>query len=369
MNINPNTDKLALTIPWMDIERGAQKQIETVLELPFLKRLAIMPDVHQGYSLPIGGVALLDDVISPPYVGVDIGCGMCCVITDIPYTDIIGLEYDVKRLIESDIPVGFNSHKRAFEYPAFISPTMTKNQLGKIQSKIGKQLGTLGGGNHFIEIGSSQLNNICITIHSGSRGAGKLTADHFMKIADSTHKELPNGFIPLRSSYGAEYYNSMLYMTEYALANRKQMMYKILCLLGIESHSILKFINENHNYASVENNGVLHRKGATPAEKGQWGVIPGNMRDGVYITQGRGNEDFLCCASHGAGRIMSRGEAKRKLDVDNFTSQMEGIACDIDGRLDESPDAYKPIDEVIAAQNGILVDVIDHITTRLVVKG
>jgi tRNA-splicing ligase RtcB len=170
------------------------------------------------------------------------------------------------------------------------------------------------------------------------------------------------------SVVGSAYFEAMNFMAQYALDNRMAMMDEIADVFGIIPEST-QLINENHNFASIEPDGILHRKGATPAELGKFGVIPGNMRDGTYITKGLGNKEFLCCASHGAGRRMSRGAARRTLDQSEFERQMSGVSCETEKRLDESPGAYKDINEVTKAQDGILVDVIDHITPRIVIKG
>lgn len=351
-------DKLRLTIPWNEIEEGAQEQIKSVLEIPSLKKLAIMPDVHQGYTLPIGGVALMDGVISPEFVGVDIGCGMCAMITDIEY-DIRDPDI-IRKEIESRIPVGFNQRNKDLKYDNFKCGLMGRALVQKINAKVKNQLGTLGGGNHFIEVGETGGGFLAVVIHSGSRGAGKLTADFFTGMDEQFHS--------IDSVIGSAYFEAMNFMTQYALDNRMTMMEEIADVFGVIPEST-QLINENHNFASIEPDGILHRKGATPAEIGQFGVIPGNMRDGTYITKGIGNEEFLCCASHGAGRRMSRGAARRKLDQSEFEVQMVGVSCETKKRLDESPGAYKDINEVIRSQDGILVDVIDHIAPRIVVKG
>lgn len=350
-------EKLALTLPWEDIEKGAQKQIMNVLDEPALKKLAIMPDVHQGYSLPIGGVALMDGVIVPTYVGVDIGCGMSA--TNFLTRYALEDPEAIKEEIYYRIPVRFNQHKTRRGYPEFTCDLMPSSLLQRINSKLKHQLGTLGGGNHFIEIGKNQQDGLVVVVHSGSRGAGKLTADFFMSL---DAKQLP-----LNSREGKEYLRAMRFMDAFARHNRSVMMEEISKALGYQEYVGIS-INENHNYADITPDGVLHRKGATLATKGQLGVIPGNMRDGTYITRGLGNEEFLCCASHGAGRIMSRGAARRSLDPIEFEAQMDGVCCDTNKRLDEAPGAYKNIHEVINQQDGILVDVVDHILPKIVVK-
>ena len=363
-------NRLRLTIPMEKIEQGAQQQIYDVLKLSFLKTLAIMPDVHQGYTLPIGGVALLDDVISPNMVGVDIGCGMCYLQTDIPFSSFEVCEFDkIRGDIESSVPVGFNSRENPTTYKNFDTPLMSKNQKDRINAKLISQLGTLGGGNHFIEVGYNQQGMTSIVIHSGSRGAGKLTADFFIDLAKEHDLDLPEGFLHFNSLVGKQYFSAMGFMTQFALDNRQVMMKNVQRVLGIKDKNIVEFVNENHNFASIEDDGILHRKGATPAAKGQKGVIPINMQKGTYITVGLGNEEFLSCASHGAGRVMSRNKAKRNLSQERFESQMVGVSCQTHGRLDESPDAYKDATDVIEAQEGVLIKVVDHLIPKIVVKG
>ena len=369
MNKPEENPKLALTIPWEEIESGAQSQIIAVLGLPFLKRLAIMPDVHQGYDLCIGGVALLDSVISPTFVGMDIGCGMRTSIFRVAQNWEWDSRMRTMEKILRSIPVGFNSHKRSKPYRDFSTPSMSLSENQAVNAKLKKQLGTLGGGNHFIEIGEDKGEDLGITIHSGSRGAGAIIAKHFIALAKTEHPELGAGFFPLDSDLGQEYLKAMHFMTRFALDNRDTMMLEVMEVMGLDSSDVIYSINENHNFASIESNGVLHRKGATPAEKGKLGVIPANMSHGVYITEGLGNEDFLNCASHGAGRVMSRTMAKKVLDGDVFANQMEGICYNHTNCLDEAPDAYKPIEDVIERQEGVLIDVVNHIKPKIVIKG
>lgn len=238
--------------------------------------------------------------------------------------------------------------------------------------KMCKQLGTLGGGNHFIEIGENKSNEIGITIHSGSRNPGHTIGGYYMNLAKKEGTKFGKGLglFHIKSELGKAYYTDMLWAQEYALQNRKIMINKILECLKIHDYNTTELINENHNHAIIKNNNVLHRKGATPAEKDQLGIIPSNQRDGVYITRGLGNDEYLNSASHGAGRCKSRKKAKKDITMQDFEKQMKGIVCKINNDvLDEAPDAYKNINEVLAAQDGILVDVIDHFKPIIVVKG
>jgi len=349
---------LALTVPWDQIEEGAQDQIKTTLGMDCLKTLAIMPDVHQGYDLPIGGVALLDDHIWPGAVGYDIGCGMCHVNTGLYVRDLPSL-LTVYARIRDMVPVGFAVNKKPLKAGKFPNGSGFVTLLDAVNHKASLQIGTLGGGNHFIELGVNSKGEVGITIHSGSRRPGWLIGDFYMRMS--------KGPIHLSDDLAQAYIKDMNWALDFALANRRRIMDSCLEALGIGPGLM---INENHNHAEVTPAGVLHRKGATPAAKGQLGIIPANMRDGVYITEGLGNEEFLSSASHGAGRAMSRGKAKRSLDPVEFSSQMDGIITgDLDKLLDEAPGAYKPIDQVLAAQSGILVDIADHFKPILVIKG
>ena len=373
-------EKLATLIPIHELEQSAQKQIYDNLALPFLEKLAIMPDCHAGYTLPIGGVALLNSVISPEYVGYDIGCGMCCITTDIPYKEILKNEKTNKKIfgkIYKMIPVGPNSREsNFFSFPEFRSASGDKALNKKVKEKLIPQLGTLGGGNHFIELGCDSFGNFGVTIHSGSRNPGHSIAGYYMRQSKYEDKTLPRGFFHIGKRWGKMYLNDMNFALEYALENRKTMLYEILKVVGFSDHDInilLKdMINENHNHAVVQGdtNYVLHRKGATESLKGQLGVIPGNMRDGVYIVKGLGNDYYLNSSSHGAGRKGSRKWAKESISMDRFKKTMNGIVAKVHkDTLDESPDAYKNVDDVIKAQEGIVINVINHIKPIINVKG
>lgn len=363
-------DKLKTLIPMEMLEIEAQNQIYEALKHDFLKKLVIMPDCHSGYSLPIGGVALLDDVISPAYVGYDIGCGMCTVVTDIEGNDLSTKErkkiYD--RVLEN-IPTGFSMRGVGMRFDEFKSASDNKELTKRVGEKLTKQLGTLGGGNHFIEIGESiDSHNVAITIHSGSRNIGHSIGGYYMGIGV---EGLPKGFFYIDSEIGEAYIQDMNFALRYALENRRVMMEEVLNAMGFSNHSyyLKDMINENHNHAIITNDGVLHRKGATPADKEQFGIIPGNMRDGVYITKGLGNEEYLSSASHGAGRKLSRSKASKTLDHDVFEKQMKGIVCNTGKNiLDEAPDAYKDVEKVIGMQEGIVINVINHYKPLINIK-
>jgi len=364
-------------IPLEELESEALDQIDNVLGMPFLKRLVLCPDCHTGYDMPIGGVALLDGVISPSYVGYDTGCGMGFVDTKLSISEFSQNQLQsIYEKILSSIPAGEgreNPEKQ--EYLEFINASGDKTLKDKVNSKLGMQIGTLGGGNHFLELGYNQTNTLCITIHSGSRNPGHSVGEFHMKRSKVVDTDLPPGFYHIDSQYGQEYLTDMNFMLVYALENRKRMLQSVLRIIGFSKDECDKFIrtdmvNENHNHAEILPDGILHRKGATPAEEGVLGVIPGNMSNGVVLTRGLGNKEYLCSASHGAGRKMSRKKAKEVIDQERFEKQMKGIISSTDkSLLDEAPDAYKDLELVIARQKGLVIDVLDWIKPVINVKG
>jgi len=374
----PKLDKLSTLIPIHLLEQGAQQQIYDALALEFLIKLAVMPDCHTGYTLPIGGVALLDSVISPEYVGYDVGCGMCYILTRLEAKKVFkNLKQKTKLFdtIYKKIPVGFNSRETGFVYYDFKSASGDKNLNEKVGARLNIQLGTLGGGNHFIEIGENTEGYVTIAVHSGSRNPGHSIATHYMRLCKKVDTDLPKGFLHLNGEYGQQYLQDMNFALEYALENRKVMMREVLLLLGYNHHeagSLIDhhMINENHNHAIVEGKNVLHRKGATPAEKGQIGIIPGSMKTGIYITEGLGNEEYLSSASHGAGRKMSRKKAKEFVTLERFEDQMKDIVAKVGkSTFDEAPDAYKDLHKVIEEQENIVIKTIDYTTPLINVKG
>jgi tRNA-splicing ligase RtcB (3'-phosphate/5'-hydroxy nucleic acid ligase) len=371
-----NLEKLKTMIPLHDLEQSAQQQIYNTLELDFLKTLAIMPDCHTGYTLPIGGVALLDGVISPEYVGFDIGCGMCCVTTEKKVRKL-----KPRRLMEifdtiyELIPVGVGVPRKTpydngMEH--FISASGNKDLTKRVNQRQYVQIGTLGAGNHFIELGANQEGFLAITIHSGSRNPGHSIAGHYMNLSKNEDKDLPNGFLHYDGEIGQAYAKDLEWALEFALQNRFLMMRNVLEILNITNYKkVMKtLINENHNNATIRQDGILHRKGATPAEKGVLGVIPGTMKSGVYITTGLGNEEYLSSASHGAGRKMSRNQAKKTFVLDQHKNWMKGIVAKVDkSTLDECHGAYKDVTKVIKVQEGVVIDVVDYIKPLINIKG
>lgn len=356
--------KLTSLIPIDEIEPQAMQQVYDNLEHDFLVQMALMPDIHMGYDLPIGAVALLDGKISPSYVGYDIGCGMCFLDTGVDI-DAYFIENDVNDVYDAIlkmVPMGVGvANERSHPAETFKTASGDRIIQEKVEAKINTQMGTLGGGNHFIEVGrSGGKNTLCITIHSGSRNPGHSVAGWYMR---------KGRFFDLESELGEAYYQDMNYCLRWALQNRTVMMNRVLIALGLPQNTE-GMVNENHNHATVAGPYVLHRKGATPALLDQTGIIPANMRDGVWITRGLGNETYLSSASHGAGRTMSRNAAKKNTTMKQFEEAMEGITARVEpSTLDESPFAYKDISMVLRYQDRIVVDIIDHIEPIINLKG
>ena len=366
--------KLTLTLPWEDIDAEAQKQIRKTLEMPELARLVIMPDVHAGYDLCIGGVALLRGVVCPSFVGYDIGCGMCHVDTGKSLAEL-GLDTkknreDLFALLQQRIPAGLGKGRGRDGGARFRSACGDKALGERVTALAAEQLGTLGSGNHFLELGVNAAGRLGITVHSGSRRCGYDIAAFYMK---------KGRLLPLDSALGQAYLADMQWALDFALENRRRMLEAVFPALGFtaaQGAALVKspaFINETHNHALIDARDarrVLHRKGATPAEKGRVGVIPANQRDGVYITTGLGNETYLSSASHGAGRKFSRKAAAKRGNTKELRRLMHGIVCRTDEAvLDEAPWAYKDIDVVLRAQAGVVVDIVDHFTPIIVLKG
>lgn len=394
------------------LEDEALNQFYKAMSLPCNVAGALMPDAHAGYTLPIGSVIKSKDMIFPSYVGYDIGCGMSAIRTSIKDFKTEQLEV-LKLEILSRIPVGAERHANKKRYPNEYNPIAKFAQTAFRDVGV-YQLGTLGGGNHFIELGQDREGFINIIIHSGSRNVGKVIAEEYMKLAAikntdeeryaqefdaknsgwmhhnpegyerakkefiyrrvrarlSTNTEGHFGF-DINSKEGQEYLNDMNQALNFALDNREEMIKNVL--LSMEAVfgkvSTDRFINRNHNHAELKDGFVIHRKGATHAEKGMMGVIPGNMKDGCFIVEGLGNEASICSSSHGAGRVLSRNQARAQLDIQEFHELMRGVVTNhTDSTLDESPRAYKDIFEVMELQRE-LVNTIDYVKPILNIKG
>lgn len=380
----------------LDIEDGALAQAKNLANLPFaFKHIAIMPDTHEGYGMPIGGVLATKGVVIPNAVGVDIGCGMCAAkITnqDISEYHESSLKFILGKIRET-IPVGFNHYKeKQSGMPLFKSKYSNWNLGASSRCIIDEQwdaatyqLGTLGGGNHFIEIQADEDNNVWVMIHSGSRNLGKQVADYYNKIAkqlnekwfSSVDSKWDLAFLPIETDEGKHYMEEMHYCVSFAYANRMHMMRTIQNIMNIFNGAEFgDAINIAHNYAAWENhfgqNVVVHRKGATRARKGEIGIIPGSMGTNSYIVEGLGNAESFTSCSHGAGRKMGRKEATKRLDLSTEIGNMDGKGI-IHGLrnnsdLDEAPGAYKEIDVVMENQKDLVTPIV-KLRPLAVIKG
>lgn len=377
---------------WTDeVEDTAMRQIENLTTLPFLyHHLAIMPDVHTGMGMPIGGVLACEDAIVPNAVGVDIGCGMCAVKTNWKVSEIPPhvLRKKIMKGIRERIPLGMDHHKEKQDV-RFLPEGHEVEKMTIVkarQESILHEVGTLGGGNHFIELQKDENDMLWIMIHSGSRNLGARVGAYYNEMAKTLNSrwhtvvspEINLAFLPQGSREFGMYWEEMKYCVDFALCNRKLMMERIEevlydALTGIEFDPM---INIAHNYAACENhfgkNVFVHRKGATLARKGITGIIPGSQGTASYIVEGLGNPESFCSCSHGAGRVLSRKAAIRTLNMAEEVAQLEAkgivhaIRCQDD--MQEASGAYKNIEEVIANELD-LVKVRTRLLPVAVIKG
>lgn len=374
-----------------DIDDKAREQIENLAALPFIHHhIAIMPDCHGGMGMPIGGVLACCDAVIPNAVGVDIGCGMCAVKTGWKVEKITAdvLRKQIMRGIRKRIPLGMDHHKERQD-ESYMPQGHDIDRLHVVKAQYisaQRQVGTLGGGNHFIELQRDEEGFLWIMIHSGSRNLGKQVGDHYNKLAASLNErwhsvvkpELRLPFLPLKTQEFNDYWVEMQYCVDFALCNRRLMMERIQeviadALPGIEFEPM---INIAHNYAAWEKhfgeNVIVHRKGATLAREGVVGIIPGSQGTSSYIVEGLGNPDSFNSCSHGAGRLMSRTAAVNTLSLEDEVKKLEdqGIVHAIRSKrdLEEAAGAYKDIDQVIALEAD-LVRVKTKLRPVAVIKG
>ncbi len=379
---------------WTDrIEPEAIEQLKNTASLPFVfKHVAAMPDVHLGIGATVGSVVATKGAVCPAAVGVDIGCGMMARKTSIPADRLDG--EGLKKLrhsIEREIPVGFEQKREPFDAALEWMRGRKKPHAASdaLVAKAVHQLGTLGGGNHFIEVCRDQDDGLLwLLLHSGSRNIGKSVAEIHIGKAKSAVKKMAESLPDPDLAYFVagtpefrEYREDVEWCQSYARRNREIMMDRILrqvaYALGFEGDvsrlGITTSVNCHHNYIADEvhfgQKVLVTRKGAIRAGKGELGIIPGSMGTGSYIVRGLGNREAFESAPHGAGRRMSRGEAKRRFTKEDLECQTEGVECRKDrGVLDEIPGAYKPIGEVIEKSSD-LVEVVAGLKQIVCVKG
>ncbi|MFJ2621303.1 RtcB family protein [Glutamicibacter sp. NPDC087344] len=389
--LSDSGDRVKMWAPEAEVETEALAQLRRVAQLPWVHGVRVMPDVHVGKGATIGSVIAMNQAVSPSAVGVDIGCGVAAVRTNIRADQLTDLHL-LRSSIEAAIPVGFNSHDELPDLRRFGMETGVRGLFDRFETldekvmplkqRAVRQLGTLGGGNHFLELCLDQDDLVWITLHSGSRNIGKTLADLHINIAKSlghnqglVDKELAV-FIEGTAQMDA-YKHDLWWAQEFAAQSRALM-------LGLFKEQVVKHfaglpvsfdepINVHHNYVREEKiDGqtlLVTRKGAIRAGAGDLALIPGSMGTGSYVVRGRGNPNSYFSASHGAGRRMSRNKAKKSFTEQDLADQTAGIECRKDaGVLDEIPAAYKDIHQVIEAQKD-LVEVVGHLRTILCVKG
>ncbi|GAA4660652.1 RtcB family protein [Streptomyces chumphonensis] len=382
---------------WTDpagVEDVAMRQLHNAATLPWVKGLAVMPDVHFGKGATVGSVIAMDGAVCPAAVGVDIGCGMSAVRTSLTANDLPGDLSGLRSKIEAVLPVGRALHREAVDpvrlhgFPTAGWDSFWSRFDGVAESvhfrreRAAKQMGTLGGGNHFWEFCIDMSDSVWVMLHSGSRNIGKELAEHHIGVA----RNLPHnqGLVDrdlavfvADTPQMAAYRNDLFWAQEYARHNRDVMMALSLDVLRKEfkkaKPTFAPVISCHHNYVAEERyDGVdllVTRKGAIRAGSGEYGIIPGSMGTGSYIVKGLGNAASFNSASHGAGRRMSRNQAKKRFTTRDLERQTLGVECRKDaGVVDEIPAAYKPIEQVIDQQRD-LVEVVAQLRQVICVKG
>ena len=389
---------------WTDyVEPTAMKQIDDLCKLPFVhKHVAVMPDVHMGYGSTVGSVIPTRGAIIPASVGVDIGCGMMAVQLDLNAAQLPDNLKTARLGIEARVPHGRSNNGRPGDKGAWDDiphdvdrmwgemvggfadivshhPKLTKGGVNDV-----RHLGTLGTGNHFIEICLDETDGVWVMLHSGSRGVGNRIGSYFINLAKEDMKkwfinvpEKDLSYFPEGTDHFKDYWNAVSWAQNYALVNREIMMASTLDVLsaefGRDVFAIKKAVNCHHNYVARENhfgaNVLVTRKGAVRARVGDLGIIPGSMGERSYIVEGLGNKDSFNSCSHGAGRVMSRTQARKQFTAKDLQEQTAGVECRKDEDvIDEIPGAYKDIDEVMANQADLVKPI--HTLKQIVcVKG
>jgi tRNA-splicing ligase RtcB len=356
-----------------DIEGNAKRQMELAMRLPIVLQGALMPDAHTGYGLPVGGVLAADNAVIPYAVGVDIGCRMALSVFNLSEKYLRRNAYQLKKALGEWTHFGINGELDVVQEHEVLDRSEFQNTdlLKRLHGKAVKQLGSSGGGNHFVEFGLLELSEgnflqlpegryLALLSHSGSRGLGAEVAKHYMQIAMDTCK-LPKSaqhlaWLSLDSAAGQEYWMSMNLAGDYAGACHDRIHYNLARAIG---ENPVARVGNHHNFAWEEwHNGkrvIVHRKGATPACSGEAGIIPGSMIDPGYLVVGKGNRDALNSASHGAGRCLSRGAARETFTLSALKKQLSasGVTL-IGGTVEESPQAYKDIEKVMQAQQELV---------------
>lgn len=386
---------------WSDlatVESAALDQLKNISALPFVfKHVAAMPDVHLGVGATVGSVVATKGAVCPAAVGVDIGCGMIAAkLKGVKSASLDGKLPAIRSSIERMVPVGFNSNQKvdkdARDWKGWETWSSLHKDVHDLKGRAESQLGSLGGGNHFIEVCVDTDDNVWVMLHSGSRNIGKSLAEVYITDAKSLMKKmfisLPDpdlAYFAKESKDYANYMHDLTWAQDYAAKNRDIMMRRTLREVGYHLGILRQkdvrdlpvevemLVNCHHNFAAQENhygeNVLVTRKGAVRARVGDFGIIPGSMGTKSYIVRGLGNPDSFDSCSHGAGRRMSRGAAKKTFTLADLEEQTKGVECRKDEAvLDEIPGAYKSIDEVMANQSD-LVEVVAQLKQVLCIKG
>jgi tRNA-splicing ligase RtcB (3'-phosphate/5'-hydroxy nucleic acid ligase) len=356
------------------IESGALQQMEIAMKLPVTVAGALMPDAHQGYGLPIGGVLATRNSIIPYGVGVDIGCRMCMTLYDLPVSMLDDRKEELKKILVNNTRFGFTAFKKPKHHPVLESAAFREIPIAKqLKDRAWEQIGSSGGGNHFVEFGIVEISDaineynlpagkyVAVLSHSGSRGLGANLARHYTKIA-MEHCQLPPeakhlAWLDLDTEAGAEYWAAMNLAGDYASACHHQIHERVA--IGLRETPLAQ-IENHHNFAWKEKdiNGeeiIVHRKGATPAGKGVLGIIPGSMATPGFIVRGKGELSSINSASHGAGRTMSRTKAKQSIPYKQVQAFLAQAGVEVIGSgLDEAPMAYKDIHQVMDYQKELV---------------
>lgn len=382
----------APVLSWAGHELGhtEAQMARNVAALPFVfKHVALMPDVHLGKGALVGSVVATQDAIIPAAIGVDIGCGMAAIKTPYNATQLEGKLKQIRLDIEAAIPTGFNENKEiektVLNWQGWQQFKQLHPGVENLESKALKQMGSLGGGNHFIEVCLDAEEQVWLMLHSGSRHIGNALAQRHIDTAKGLAKlageKLPDpdlAYFVCGTAEFAAYWHDLQWAQGYALYNRKVMLLRFQRIVdrhlaGGKPMKPLLEVNCHHNYAERE----LHfgeevyvtRKGAVRARETDYGIIPGSMGAKSFIVKGKGNAHSYCSCSHGAGRLMSRNKAKTAFTLDDLIAQTAGVECRKDaGVLDEIPGAYKPIEQVMANQSD-LVEIVATLKQVVCVKG
>jgi len=376
---------IKLWAPVYEVELQALDQLKNIAALPWAyHHVAVMPDVHYGKGATVGSVIAMKNAISPAAVGVDIGCGMAAVKTSLTAAQLPDTLSALRAEIEATIPVGFSDHPDPVHSGADLFETFEclAREVQDLEGRARRQLGTLGGGNHFIEVCLDTHDTVWIMLHSGSRNIGKTLAEIHIETAKTLahNHDLPDRDLAVflaGTPEMAAYRHDLLWAQRYAYLNRSVMLARLMAVVSAAFHGLMVNFDPpiqcHHNYVSEEvhfgEEVFVTRKGAISAREGEFGIIPGSMGTSSFIVRGLGNPESFCSASHGAGRKMSRGQAKRSFTIDDLAAQTHGVECRKDAAvLDEIPGAYKPIESVIQQQED-LVKIVTQLRQVLCVKG